>query len=178
MSGRSSLRAVLLPRAERRPTRLPGSTSIDTTALAARLLEPIPANAAFGIRVESATDGRATVALDEQPALANVIGSLHASGLMALVDAAGLAAMIALAENPGEFERVTPLGRDASLSFIAPATGPLRGRCELARRDRAILRLFLSGSAERGRLTTEVEVVDRTAAVVCRGVMSWSLRRR
>jgi hypothetical protein len=54
-------------------------TLIDATALAAQVLETGPANLTFGIKVESAQDANATVALELKPELENVIGSLHAS---------------------------------------------------------------------------------------------------
>ena len=66
-------------------------------ALATRLLESAPANLMYGISVQSAEEGSATVALDVTPGIQNAAGSLHATGLMALVDAAALAAMSSLA---------------------------------------------------------------------------------
>jgi hypothetical protein len=54
-----------------------------------------------------------------------VIGSLHSSGLVALVDAAGLAAIIAAAAEEHELQDVTPLGWVAHLEFLSPACGRL-----------------------------------------------------
>ncbi len=105
----------------------------------------MPANRSFGITVENARGARATVALDLKPELENVIGSLHASGLMALVDATGLAAMISLADAPDQFTGITPLATDAQLVFIAPARGRLRGYCQLDPDDQSGLRELLDG---------------------------------
>ena len=68
---------------------------MDVTALTCSLLEPVPAHRTVGITVVRAVDGAAEVALVTPPGLTNVIGSLHSSGLIALTDTAGLAAIIA-----------------------------------------------------------------------------------
>jgi acyl-coenzyme A thioesterase PaaI-like protein len=67
---------------------------VDATVLARRLLEPIPANRTAGIEVLYAADETGRVAVTTPESMTNVIGSLHASGLVALQDAAGLAAVI------------------------------------------------------------------------------------
>jgi acyl-coenzyme A thioesterase PaaI-like protein len=151
---------------------------MDATALAARLLDSVPANRTFGITVENARDARATVALDLKPNLENVIGSLHASGLMALVDATGLAAMISLAEAPDQFTGITPLATDAQLVFIAPARGRLLGHCELGPEDQAGLRELLNRATDRTQLTSDVHILDEEDTIVCRGYMVSKLRRR
>ncbi|MFF7392969.1 hypothetical protein ACFZAE_31585 [Streptomyces scabiei] len=56
---------------------------MDRTALARTLLEPIPAHRT------------AEIATRTPPELTNVMGSLHSSGLVALLDATGLGAIIA-----------------------------------------------------------------------------------
>lgn len=151
---------------------------MDATALAAHLLESVPANRSFGITVESARDALATVALELKPEHENVIGSLHASGLMALVDATGLAAMISLADSPDQFTGITPLATDAQLSFIAPARGRLRGYCQLDPDDESGLRELLDRATDRTRLTSDVRILDEEGTIVCRGYMVWKLRRR
>jgi acyl-coenzyme A thioesterase PaaI-like protein len=151
---------------------------MDATTLAASLLESVPANRTFGITVESARDARAVVALDLAPELENVIGSLHASGLMALVDATGLAAMISLAEAPDQFTGIIPLATDAQLVFVAPARGRLRGHCELGPEDQAGLRELLDRGTDRTQLTSDVRILDEEGTAVCRGYMVWKLRRR
>jgi acyl-coenzyme A thioesterase PaaI-like protein len=61
------------------------------TRLAATLLEPVPANRTFRIEVLKAVDSSAEVALTVAPEFHNVMGSLHSGGLVALIDATGLA---------------------------------------------------------------------------------------
>ncbi|MBO4254455.1 PaaI family thioesterase [Streptomyces griseorubiginosus] len=151
---------------------------MDRTALARTLLEPIPAHRTAGIEVVRAADAAAEVALRTPPELANVIGSLHSSGLVALIDATGLAAIIAAGGDDGEMEGVVPLGRAASLEFLAPARGRLLASCRLTDEARDALRPLWTRETDRVRLSTEVEVVDASGAPVCRGSFDWSVRRR
>ncbi len=91
---------------------------MDLTSLAAGLLEPVPANAALGIKVTRAAGGGAEVSMPEATDAANVIGSMHSSGLIALIDAAGLAAVIAMTDERAPFENVVALGANARLEFL------------------------------------------------------------
>lgn len=119
---------------------------MDATALARSLLEPVPAHRTAGIQVLRAVDCAAEVALDTPYGLTNVIGSLHSSGLIALLDAAGLAAVVAAVEAPGEFDGVVPLGAAATVEFLAPARGRLVASCALGAPARRA-----AGGAVRGR---------------------------
>ena len=151
---------------------------MDRTALARTLLEPIPAHRTAGVEVVRAADAAAEVALRTPPELANLIGSLHSGGLVALIDATGLAAIIAAAGDDGEMEGVVPLGRSASVEFLAPARGRLLASCRLTDEARDALRPLWTHETDRVRLSTEVEVVDASGAPVCRGSFDWSVRRR
>jgi acyl-coenzyme A thioesterase PaaI-like protein len=106
-----------------------------------------------------------------------VIGSLHSSGLVALADATGLAAIIAAAADEAELQDVVPLGSVAHLQFLAPAHGRLIGPCALAREDDRALRAFLVGDQPTAQVETAVEVLDADEAVVCRGSFTWKIRR-
>src|SRR5215470_4069942 len=104
---------------------------MDLTDLARRLLDPIPAHRTLGLEVRRAGDGVGEVAADVPAALTNVIGSLHSSGLITLVDAAGLAAIIGAADSADAFAGIVPLGSAAELRFLAPARGWLTATCRL-----------------------------------------------
>lgn len=147
------------------------------TSLAASLLDPIPANRLFGLRVLAAEDGHAEVGMDVSNEASNVIGSLHSSGLVALVDAAGLAAIISVAASDSEFDGVVPLGSVAHLDFLAPARGRLTAHCRLAQTDRHALGLLLRRRSDRATAETEAEVRDEDGTVVCRGAFVWKIRR-
>lgn len=151
---------------------------MDATALARQLLGPIPAHVTLGLEVVRAADGAAEVAAEVPEALTNVIGSLHSSGLITLVDAAGLAALVAAVEDPDGFAGVVPLGAAAELRFLAPARGRLVASCRLEDEALAAVRALYAGRAAKTRVGTEAEIRDGTGAVVCAGRFDWSLRRR
>jgi hypothetical protein len=118
------------------------------------------------------------VAAEVPPALTNVIGSLHSSGLIILVDAAGLAALISAVEQPDDFAAVIPVGEAAELRFLAPARGRLVASCRLEDEERAALKALFAGESQSARAMTEAEIRDESGEVVCQGSFDWSLRRR
>ncbi|XVU30242.1 DUF4442 domain-containing protein [Actinoplanes sp. CA-054009] len=151
---------------------------MDATELARELLDPIPAHRTAGLEVIGASDGVGAVACDPPPGLANVIGSLHSSGLTTLADAAGLAAIIAAVPSPDAFDGVVPLGAAASMRFLAPARGRLTAVCELEMETRQRLKAFYGGVEPRVRLTTTARITDEDGTIVATGSFDWSMRRR
>lgn len=151
---------------------------MEATAIARSLLEPIPANTLLGVRVDRAVDGAATVGLAVRPELTNVVDALHASGLLALVDAAGLAAVLSAAERADQLVDVLPLGSDADLCFYAPARGELTAHCELDDGARELAREFFAARSQRLALMTETQIVDSEGSVVCTGRFRWRIRRK
>jgi len=149
---------------------------VDVTALARSLLEPVPAHRTLGIQVVRAGDGCGEVMVETPLSMTNVIGSLHSSGLIALVDAAGLAAIIGACAAGDDVGGVVPLGAVASLDFRAPARGRLTASCRLDPGTRRALRPVLAGAEDRTRVTTVADVVDEKGVLVCRGTFEWSVR--
>lgn len=152
-------------------------TDVDTTALARRLLDPVPAHRTVGLEVVWSGDGRSEVSLRVAEPVTNVVGALHASGLVALVDAAGLSAIIGAAEDDVELDGVLPLGAAASVQFRAPAYGRLVGTCTLGDEARRAVRSVLGGRESRARLDTTAQVRDESGELVCEGTFIWSVRR-
>ncbi|AXB42132.1 DUF4442 domain-containing protein [Amycolatopsis albispora] len=150
---------------------------MDLTGLAVRLLEPIPANKTLGLRVLRAADGAAEVTAGPAPDFANVIGTMHSSGLVALLDAAGLAALIATAHSEAEFDGVVPLGFAADLRFLAPAKGKLVAGCVLDEPATALARSLFGGTTDKIRLATTAEITGEDGTAVCSGTFQWSVRR-
>jgi uncharacterized protein (TIGR00369 family) len=150
---------------------------VEATTLAQGLLEPIPANDLLGVRVSSAIDGTAAVAMVTRRQVTNVIGSLHSSGLIALADAAGLAALVSVAGDAREFDGVVPLGAAAEMQFHAPARGGLIAYCTLADSDASRVRAFFSGTGDRVTATTIAAIHDAEHTLVTTGTFHWSLRR-
>jgi acyl-coenzyme A thioesterase PaaI-like protein len=150
---------------------------MDLTALARALLDPIPAHQTIGLVVLSAAGGTGVVAVTVPAHLTNVIGSLHSSGLITLIDAAGLAAIIAACPTERAFDGVVPLGTAASLRFLAPARGRLVATCTLDVDAGEQLAAVLHQNTQRARFTTVATVTDQTDTVVCEGTFDWSVRR-
>jgi acyl-coenzyme A thioesterase PaaI-like protein len=150
---------------------------MDLTALASSLLHPVPAHRAFGIEVTWAGDAVGRVVMDPGAEHGNVMGALHSSGLTALVDAGGLAAIVGACHHETDFDRVLPLGRSASLDFYAPARGVLTASCSLDLIARRALEPLLTRGSDRARLATSTAVVDTRGELVCEGTFQWSLRR-
>jgi acyl-coenzyme A thioesterase PaaI-like protein len=151
---------------------------VDATSLARSLLEPIPAHRTAGITVVHAVDGRAETRLMVPDALHNVIGTLHSSGLVALADATGLAALISGFGHEEDAAAVLPLGASAAMEFTAPARGVLTGRCELSGAAREALVPLLGGASDRARLRTTTHVVDADGTRCATGTFEWSVRLR
>ena len=150
---------------------------MDVTELARSLLEPIPANRLLGIEVLRAAEGVGEVALVTTDAMTNVIGALHSSGLIALADAAGLAAVIAASEAADSFRGIVPLGAEATLEFRAPARGRLVASCTLDPAARQALAPVLSGQRDRVKIATVADITDEAGTLACRGTFEWSIRR-
>ena len=150
---------------------------MDATELARSLLEPIPANRLLGIEVLRAADGIGEVALVTTGAMTNVIGALHSSGLIALADAAGLAAVIAASEAADSFRGIVPLGAEATLEFRVPARGRLVASCTLDPAARQALAPVLSGRCDRVKIATVADITDAAGTIACRGTFEWSIRR-
>lgn len=150
---------------------------MDATALTRKLFGPIPAHHTLGIEVQWAGDSYAEVTMSTPAEMTNVIGSLHSSGLIALVDAAGLAAIIGACEDEDDLEGVVPLGAAASLRFHRPARGRLLAKCRLDEAAEQELRRLLSTCTDRASLSTSVDIVDETGTLVCQGIFDWRLRR-
>jgi acyl-coenzyme A thioesterase PaaI-like protein len=150
---------------------------MDATALARRLLEPVPAHRTLGLRVVHAEDGAAEIAVDVLPELFNVIGSMHSSGLIALVDAAGLAALISSVTDEQEFDGIVPLGATSNLEFRKPALGPLFAKCALEPGGADAMRELFTRRRDKVGLTTRADIFDAANVVVCTGTFDWSVRR-
>jgi acyl-coenzyme A thioesterase PaaI-like protein len=150
---------------------------MDVTMLARSLVEPVPAHRTRGIQVLRAGDGSAEVMLETPSAMTNVIGSLHSSRLIALVDAAGLAAIVAACDANTDFAGIVPLGAAASVEFRAPARGRLVATCRLDDPALDALGPVLASREDRARLRTVADVVDEDDELVCRGTFEWSVRR-
>ena len=154
---------------------------MDVTATARRLLESVPAHRTAGIQVLLAADGVARLTLTAPGCLSTSAtgeGSLHVGGLVTLLDATGLAAVIASCTSDAEVDDLVPLGASATLDFRAPGRGRLVCECTMDDDARVALRRVLAGEIPRARIGTLSEIVDGTGAVICSGTFRWNVRAR
>ncbi|MGW9026761.1 hypothetical protein ACWGQ5_21755 [Streptomyces sp. NPDC055722] len=120
-------------------------------------------------------DEAAEIVCETPVELTNVIGSLHSGGLIALLDAAGLGALIASALHARALDGVVPLGTAADLEFLAPARDASSPPAvEEAGRT---LEPLWRGETDRVRLATRAAITDAAGTVVCRGRFDWTVRR-
>lgn len=150
---------------------------MDATRFAEELLQSVPANVTLGLTVLSAVDGRGEVECEVPEAFHNVIGSLHSSGLIGLVDAACLAALISAAADDAELDGIVPLGSNATMRFRQPAHGRLVATCVLTDDAQEGLQSIFGAEVDRVRVTTSAEITDASGEVVCTGSFDWSVKR-
>jgi acyl-coenzyme A thioesterase PaaI-like protein len=151
--------------------------TFDSTRLAAELLDPVPANGTFGVEVLHAASASAEVCMLVPQSFTNAIGTVHSSGLIALVEATGAAAIVAAATDADQLEGITQSGSVARIEFLAPAHGLLIGRCILEVEDLAAIESLFTGREMSGQLMTSVDVFDSSEQLVCRGSFIWTIRR-
>lgn len=148
---------------------------MEATALAARLLDGLPANRTLGVRVVSAVDGAGVCELAVTEPVTNVIGALHSSGVAALVDAAALAAVLAALPSEAVALRAQALGLRARLQFLRPVRGTATGSCRLSDEAVGALTAMVQGGGP-ASCTTVTEVRAGGAEVLARGEFDWTVR--
>jgi len=156
---------------------MPPRPSLDSTQLASELLEPVPAIRSLGIEVLHAAHGSSEVCMLVPEAMTGPVGSLHSSGLIALADATGHAALISAATDEAQLEGIEPVGTVARVEFVAPAYGLLVGRCTIGVEGLGALEPLYRRRRGRAVLTTEAEIFDSRETLVCRGTFTWSVSR-
>jgi acyl-coenzyme A thioesterase PaaI-like protein len=106
----------------------------------------------------------------------NVIGALHASGVVALADAAALAAVLSVAPDEAAARRLQPLGLQARLTFARPLRGTAVATCHLQPEGRAALSGLHEGRHERARFTTIATIDGDDAPRAAEGEFDWVVR--
>lgn len=144
--------------------------------LAVELLDQLPANSTLGLTVLEARDGVGQAALPVRQRARNVIGALHSSGLIALADAAALAAILSLAPDEQTGRRLQPLGVQARMSFNRPVRGTAVGTCHLGAESRSALAALFEARDERAQLTTDTTIDGDGAPAAVDGQFDWVVR--
>src|SRR3954447_10819802 len=101
----------------------------DFDAIAQGMTQAVPFVGHLGLEISSVGEGEAVVRLPGGDELTNHVGSQHAGALFTVAETASGAAFVgAFAERLGE---VTPLARNAEISYVKIAKGPIEASAKL-----------------------------------------------
>lgn len=144
----------------------------DFDAIAKGMTQAVPFAGHLGVEVTSIAAGGAVALLPERPELTNHVGSQHAGALFTLAETASGAAFVgAFAERLGE---VTPLARNAEISYEKIANGPIEARAKL---DVPAADALATLDAE-GKVVfpCEIEMADASGQRVATATVHWHVR--
>jgi acyl-coenzyme A thioesterase PaaI-like protein len=151
--------------------------SIDSTQIAAGLLEAVPFARTLGVEfAEIATDDaggvRAVVRLPDSPALHNHLGGPHAGALFTLGEtASGAVVMTAFAEL---LDRAVPLAVRADIAYRRLAMGAVQARARLGRPAADVAAELAAGA--RPEFPVLIEIGPEGGAVTAEMTVVWTLR--
>ena len=145
---------------------------VDYDAIAQGMTRAVPFAGHLGLEVTSVGEGEATVRLPERGELANHVGSQHAGALFTVAETASGAAFVgAFAERLGD---VTPLARNAEISYPKIAQGPIDAAARLGvDRQQALATLDADGKVV---FPCEVALTDSDGELVATATVHWHVR--
>jgi uncharacterized protein (TIGR00369 family) len=140
----------------------------DFDAIAKGMTQAVPFAGHLGLEITNVGEGEATVRLPERQELTNHVGSQHAGALFTLAETASGAAFV------GAFAEVTPLARNAEISYEKIAKGPIdaTARLGVAKAD-ALATLDADGKVV---FPCEIELADASGARVATATVHWHVR--
>jgi uncharacterized protein (TIGR00369 family) len=144
----------------------------DFDAIAQGMTEAVPFAGHLGLEITSVGEGEATVRLPDRGELTNHVGSQHAGALFTVAEAASGAAFVgAFAERLGE---VTPLARNAEISYVKIAEGPIDAAATLAiDKEDALATLDSDGKVV---FPCEIALTDPAGQLVATATVHWHVR--
>lgn len=145
---------------------------VDYDAIAQGMTQAVPFAGFLGLEIASVGPGEATVRLPERAELGNHVGSQHAGALFTVAETASGAAFVgAFAERMGD---VTPLARNAEISYEKIAKGPIDATAKLGVPAEEVLATL---DAE-GKVVfpCEVELSDAAGQRVATATIQWHVR--
>lgn len=144
----------------------------DFDLIAQGMTQAVPFAGHLGLEITSIAEGEATVVLPERPELTNHVGSQHAGALFTVAETASGAAFVgAFAERLGD---VTPLARNAEISYEKIAKGPIEARAKLAvPAAEALSTLDAEGKVV---FPCEIELTDASGLRVATATVQWHVR--
>lgn len=144
----------------------------DFDAIAQGMTQAVPFAGFLGVEITSLTAGEATALLPERSELKNHVGSQHAGALFTAAETASGAAFVgAFAERMGD---VTPLARNAEISYEKIAKGPIEAKATLGvPADEALATLDAEGKVV---FPCEIELTDADGQRVATATVQWHVR--
>ncbi len=144
----------------------------DFDAIAQGMTQAVPFAGFLGVEVTSLAAGEATAVLPERAELKNHVGSQHAGALFTAAETASGAAFVgAFAERMGD---VTPLARNAEISYEKIAKGPIEAKATLGvPADEALATLDAEGKVV---FPCEIELTDASGQRVATATVQWHVR--
>lgn len=145
---------------------------IDYDAIAQGMTQAVPFAGYLGVEVTSLAAGEATALLPERSELKNHIGSQHAGALFTAAETASGAAFVgAFAERMGD---VTPLARNAEISYEKIANGPIEAKATLGvPAEEALATLDAEGKVV---FPCQIELTDAEGQRVATATVEWHVR--
>ncbi len=144
----------------------------DFDAIAQGMTQAVPFAGFLGVEITSLTAGEATALLPERAELKNHVGSQHAGALFTAAETASGAAFVgAFAERMGD---VTPLARNAEISYEKIAKGPIEAKATLGvPADEALATLDAEGKVV---FPCQIELTDADGQRVATATVQWHVR--
>lgn len=144
----------------------------DFDAIAQGMTQAVPFAGFLGVEITSLTAGEATALLPERTELKNHVGSQHAGALFTAAETASGAAFVgAFAERMGD---VTPLARNAEISYEKIAKGPIEAKATLGvPADEALATLDAEGKVV---FPCQIELTDADGQRVATATVQWHVR--
>lgn len=144
----------------------------DFDAIAQGMTQAVPFAGFLGVEVTSLAAGEAVALLPERDELKNHVGSQHAGALFTAAETASGAAFVgAFAERMGD---VTPLARNAEISYEKIAKGPIEAKATLGvPAEEALATLDAEGKVV---FPCQIELTDSSGQRVATATVQWHVR--
>lgn len=146
---------------------------LDATALRQLMMDAVPFNRVLGAQVETVEPERVTVILPESPERLNHVGTVHAAAQFGLGEAtAGAMCVAAFADL--QRRGYAPVVTNASVSYLKPARGEMRGEATLSATEQARVREEIATGA-RPRFSIVVRLTDQHGTLTTDLTFEWVL---
>lgn len=146
---------------------------LDAAAINQILAETVPFNAHMGPVVESVSPERSVVILPESPERLNHVGTTHAVAQFGLGEVTS-GAMTLVAFWDLQHQGYMPIVTNASVAYLKPARGQLRGEATLSADEQARIRNEIAAGG-RPRFAIDVRLFDTQETLTTELRFEWML---